>query len=292
MESSQKLKRLRIAIVVLSVLLAIILSALAVTLTRSSALRDPVTTNIPNNFITPEAGAVEMEPDQPLSQSVLPDQRNLEQNQIHLILTSMAVTPAHMTPTATVLAANRTSTSRNETTIELYNRQADDNSPFQVTNMLPGDAETKNYIVRVSHSGNVTVHYHADIREGYEKLAEVLKVKIRLLTTGEILYDGLMRDMPVSLDHTLSATSSTTSNLDYEITAYLDTSVGNEYQNKSLIADFRWWVEGEEQGNLEPPKTGDDSHLILWVVIGIAALAVVVFLLIWQRKEARKHERE
>ena len=82
MESSQKLKRLRIAIVVLSVLLAISLSALAVTLTRSSALRDPVTTNIPNNFITPEAGAVEMEPDQPLSQSVLPDQRNLEQNQI------------------------------------------------------------------------------------------------------------------------------------------------------------------------------------------------------------------
>ena len=38
--------------------------------------------------------------------------------------------------------------------------------------MFPGDKETKYFRVRVSHNGMVTVRYHADVRQGSEKLAE------------------------------------------------------------------------------------------------------------------------
>ncbi len=46
--------------------------------------------------------------------------------------------------------------------------------------MFPGDTQTRYFCVRVAHTGDVVVRYHADIRDGYEKLAEVLRIQIRL----------------------------------------------------------------------------------------------------------------
>ena len=138
------------------------------------------------------------------------------------------------------------------TSLYLYKYQEDDSTPFKVTNMFPGDKETINYYVKVAHQKSVTVKFHADIRAGYEKLAEVLKVKI--IYQNDILYDGLMRDMPASIDFRLSGSGN--NELKYEIAVYLDTSVGNEYQKLMLIADFRWWVEGElNQSNPTPTPT-------------------------------------
>ena len=182
------------------------------------------------------------------------------------------------------LLAQAAGSNQKEPSLQLYNKQASDNTPFRVTNMFPGDQETKNFRLQVSHHDKVTVHYHADIRPGYEKLAEVLKVKVVLQTTGEELYNGLMRDMPASLDHVLGASGQTTDELLYVITAYLDTSVGNEYQNKDLIADFRWWIEGEEVKNLGPaPKTGDSWRIVLW---SAAAAALVILIIVRRRRRA------
>lgn len=160
-------------------------------------------------------------------------------------------------------------------TIELYNKQPEENTPFQVENMFPGDSETKYFRVRVSYHDKITVHYKATVRLGYEKLAEVLKVRVNLLSTGETMYDGLIRDMPESLTHKLASQKSTTDELYYEITAYLDTSVGNEYQNNDLIADFKWWVE--ETGNLDDsPQTGDTSNILLWAVLAACSLSMMI----------------
>ena len=102
------------------------------------------------------------------------------------------------------------------------------------------------------------------------------------------MYDGLMRDMPESVSYQLASRERTTDELYYEITAYLDTSVGNDYQNKDLVADFRWWVE--ETGNLGP-KTGDSSNLMLWMLLALAAgAALAALIVIRRRKEGKKYE--
>lgn len=265
MESPQKLKKLRIVIIVLAVLLAVSLAALAVTLIRASARQDPATASIPDNIITSDT--------------------------VH------AGTAAYRTnakrcgsraQNAVALSVSGQSGGK-QVTLLLYRNQPDDNTPFGVENMLPGDTVTQYYNVRVSHSGDVTVRFHANIRPGYQKLAEVLMLRVRLLTTGETLYDGLMRDMPRSVNHKLTASGSTTSDLAYELTAYLNTSVGSDYQNKELIADFHWWVEGKEQSHLDSPKTGDESRIVIFTVIAAAALTAVVFLPVWRRRGARRH---
>lgn len=159
---------------------------------------------------------------------------------------------------------------------------ADENKPFKVTNMFPGDAITQYYRIRVTHTGKVNLRFRADVREGYEKLAEVLQCRVTLLTTGEVLYDGLMRDMPEEVVHPMPGSSTRTDEVYYEITAYLDTSVGNDYQLQTLMADFRWWVE--ETSNLGIPQTGDDG-VLPYAVGALISLFFIILLCKTRKKE-------
>lgn len=247
-------KKLTTVIVMLIVLLCLSATALTGTLLYNRFVRtEPTTVDVPGNIITPDGE------DNSSASEAVPE-----------------TTESETTGTTSVSSSKASA-------IALHNRKPEDNTPFQVTNMFPGDRETKYYCVKVSYKGDIIIRYHADIRPGYEKLAEVLKVKIRLPETDETLYDGLMRDMPKSLNHALYTNEKTQSELYYEITAYLDTSVGNEYMDKELITDFRWWVEETE--NLDLPQTGDDRNIYLWFALAAGSLFVLIILLAKRRKE-------
>ena len=241
-------KKLKIIIIVLAILLGLSLLALGGTiLYNKMANTTPATVTVPDNMITPDEDTSK------------PDSSATEK-------------PSSSAET------------KKAATIELYNKQPEENTAFAVGNMFPGDSETKYFRVRVSYHDKITVHYKATVRPGYEKLAEVLKVRVKLLSTGEMLYDGLMRDMPESLTHKLASKKSITDELYYDITAYLDTSIGNDYQNKDLIADFEWWVE--ETGNLDDsPQTGDTSSIWLWAVLAAGSLGVMILLLVVRRRK-------
>lgn len=266
-------KKIKIVIIVLACLLGLSLLALGGTLVYNKlANNTPATMTVPDNLITPDEDTTK--PDSSESNSQAPDSSETKTPSSSADTSSSAVQPTQSTTAEVKKAA----------TIELYNKQPEENTPFQVGNMFPGDAETKYFCVRVSYHDKITVHYKATVRPGYEKLAEVLKVRIKLLSTGEMLYDGLMRDMPESLTHKLASKKSTTDELYYEITAYLDTSVGNDYQNKDLIADFKWWVE--ETGNLDDsPKTGDTSNILLWAVLAACSGSMMILLLVTRRRK-------
>lgn len=268
-------RKLKYATVILTVLLAVSISALAgVLLYNHFAHTEPATVDVPGNIITPEGDTSadtesDTGKDDPSADSTASSQTKPNDEPS----SSTAPKPSESSVGTTKASA-----------LSLHTEQPEDNTPFQASNMFPGDSETKYYRIKVSYKGNIVVRYYADIRPGYEKLAEVLKVKIRLPETGETLYDGLMRDMPKSLNHALYTNTKTQSELYYEITAYLDTSVGNEYQDKDLFADFRWWVE--ETGNLDSPQTGDDSHICLWIALAAGSLLVLIVLFAKRRKEA------
>ena len=266
----KKQNKIKIIIIVLAVLLALSLAALGGTLIYNKiANTTPATVTVPDNLITPDEDTTK--PDS--SDTEKPDSSDTQTPSSSADASSSAV-PAQSTTAETKKAA----------TIELYNKQPEENTAFAVGNMFPGDSETKYFRVRVSYHDKITVHYKATVRPGYEKLAEVLKVRVNLLSTGEMLYDGLMRDMPESLTHKLASKKSITDELYYEITAYLDTSVGNDYQNKDLIADFKWWVE--ETGNLDDsPQTGDTSNILLWAVLAACSGSMMILLLVVRRRK-------
>ena len=166
----------------------------------------------------------------------------------------------------------------------LYFDKAEEVVPFQVGNMFPGDAEEKTYTVKVSHDDEVTLRFRATVREGYDLLAEVLHC--RVLCNGTVRYDGLMRDMPESLNEELTADGAVTSERTYTVTAYLDTRVGNTYQNASLVADFRWWVEEDE--HLTPPQTGED--ITGWIGAALAVGISFLFIIVLYKRRRRDAE--
>ena len=275
-------KKIKVIIIVLAVLLGLSLLALGGTLVYNKiANTTPATVTVPDNLITPDVDTSNFDN----SESQAPDSSNTEKPD-----SSETQTPSSSTDTSSsaVPTQSTTAETKKAATIELYNKQPEENTAFAVGNMFPGDANTKYFRVRVSYHDKITVHYKATIHSNYEKLAEVLKVRVNLLSTGETMYDGLMRDMPESLTHKLASKKSATDELYYEITAYLDTSVGNDYQNKDLIADFKWWVE--KTGNLDDSqKTGDTSNILLWAVLAACSGSMMILLLVVRRRKEEEN---
>lgn len=295
----QREKKLRKVIVVLSVLLVLSLAALAGTLIYNRWIRDRVeTVTVPDNFITSDAEDAtvdengQSQDDQKPGDSAktVQDNRTAEktENKTNALTAGNTQSSGNSTAASAGTSGtgtNGTNSSRQAVSISLYNKHAQDNTAFEADNMLPGDSMTRYFRIQVSHQNPVTVHYHADVQKGYEKLAEVLKLRIVLLSTDEVLYDGPIGEMPQSLDITLNARTKTTDEIYYEMTAYLDTSVGNDYQNLGLAADFRWWVDGNETGNLtRPPKTGDTFQLMLWLIVIVVSGTIIILWIINRRR--------
>lgn len=300
-------KKTRVAIVVLAVLLALSLAALGATLVHNRlAPRFESTTTVPDNLITPgktttagvtgtanasAAGAATTTPvtarPQASWNATTAAANRLTESADSSDSSAISTVSSTVSPSAASASEGTTSqdAQKTATTIELYSNQPQVNEAFQASNIFPGDAETKYYCVRVSYHNAVTVHFAATPRPGYEMLGEVLNIRVNLLTSGEVLYDGPINSMPASVTHKLASAQSTTDELYYEITAYLDTSVGNEYQNKDLAADFSWWIE--ETGNLDSsPKTGDATHVLLWALVAAASgCALIALLFARKRKE-------
>ena len=232
----------------------------------------------------------------------------------------IAVMCISMAAIISLLLCSKDTISAEEQAVELsLNKKNEiDNAAFHVSNMFPGDVVEGNYCVKVSYKGTVTVGFRVDIGKGYDKLAEVLKCKIVLSDTDELLYDGLMKDVPEALEHVLLDGEKGETELCYQISAYLDTSVGNTYQNTSLEADFVWWIEAEEQENTGTgedvyesdmdvegdnasiavgdkaaddditPFTGDDTDMAMWLGLVICAAAVfIVHIVSKKRKEGK-----
>ena len=81
--------------------------------------------------------------------------------------------------------------------------------------------------------------------------------------------------------------------LTYTIKVTLPTSAGNEYQDKTVTVDLKWWLTSDSGGGSHPgggevivvPKTGDDFPMEL--MIGAAALALVLLVVLLGRRRAR-----
>ena len=262
-------KKLKTAIIILSLLLVLSLSALVgILIYRSAKNSTPSTVTVTDNIVTPDA--------ETSSSSEAPSSDS-EGN-------------GHTESSSSTANTYGSAAQKNAVTLSLHKRNADDNTPFNIKNMLPGDSETNYYRISVSQSGNVVLQFHADIRPDYEKLSDVLKCRIALPEKSEVLYDGLMKDMPISINLLLNTYKSTVSEVCYEITAYLDTSAGNEYMDNDLIADFRWWVEETE--NLNSPQTGVPLDICLCLCLTSCSLLLLILIVKKRKKEVTANEQQ
>ena len=156
------------------------------------------------------------------------------------------------------LEADKVNAAEQAVPLSMHSGNPEENIPFLLTNMFPGDSTTQYYRLSVSYTGTITVNFHAVATDDEEKLSEVLIIKVRWADTGELIYEGSLADMPVLGQELSTDSKSRTEELTYEVTVGLSTSVGNEYQNKKLIAELSWWAEGEETPEPSEPESGEN----------------------------------
>ena len=174
--------------------------------------------------------------------------------------------------------------------LELYAGRPDVNQRFEVSNMLPGDTETRYFCVRAYHEEDITLFFRAEVTEQTKNLGDVLHIKVTHLDSGRVLCDAPFAEVDgKEFSELLAANAQGETDAYYQIDVSLDTSEGNEYQAARLVADFEWYVEDE--GGLTPPQTGDTTNLTLWITLAASSLLLILLLLLTRRrKEEGQHE--
>ncbi len=262
MSMQNKSKAIRLAIIILSILLLVSIGAV---IARVLYLRQQ----------------------QAQTQAVVSD------NNIEVMPKTLFVTDIAQTNHKNTLNIGTTQNQSNDNTagISLYSGKTTDNKKFEVTNMLPGDSVTKYFELKLHHNADIYVYFKCDVSEQAKSLADVLNIKITNIQTNNLIYSGTFADMSVEgYAEKFVKTDDNTSTALYKIEAYLDTSVGNEYQSAYLLSDFIWFVKDSD--SLDSPVTGD-IYSFAFVALGVFALLILtVLLLICRRGKEDSHAKQ
>lgn len=264
------LKRLKVIIVILSVLLVLSAAVLAarVIYTRFF-LPAQATVIVPDNIIG----------EQPLLTS--PSTPNVSEP-----ADSLDTTHTDVDNSAGSSDTAQTDNKKAEV-IELYKTKADDNERFEVKNIFPGDLYTKYFCVKVNHNKDVDLFFKADITEQTKNLANVLHVQVTRMDTDTVIFDAPFSEINgKAFSELLKANAENSTVAYYKIDVSLDESVGNEYQAARLIADFEWYVENED--GLLPPNTGFETTVLPWCIAAIISLLLI--LILWKRRKETADE--
>lgn len=165
--------------------------------------------------------------------------------------------------------------------------------------MLPGDSEEKTFTVTVKHRKTATVHFEAKLANDSviddttgRKLSDGMNIKV--VQGTDTLYNGSIAGLTTATPRPavdVEVPGSRTADLPYTITVSLPTSAGNEFQNKTLTIDLKWWLVSDEGGGggggtiiVKPPKTGDDFSLPLMGGAALVSLSLLAVLVLRRRK--------
>lgn len=120
----------------------------------------------------------------------------------------------------------------------------DGNKPFENVEIKDNSSETRVYKLKAEYNRDFTLGFRIDVREGYEKLAELVKVKVEITTPDgkKVLFDGYLKDFDKEVEHILKANGVTNEELEFTITFYVDGEIPDEYKGQTLIVDFVWTV--------------------------------------------------
>ncbi|MBR2018765.1 MAG: hypothetical protein IKA05_00010 [Clostridia bacterium] len=111
---------------------------------------------------------------------------------------------------------------------------------FNVSNMFPGDSATKTYTVNVNHAGVEALSFVAEMGAVSQLETEKMNIRIGINGSKEALYEGPVVSMP---ERVRAEKDADEDQVKFDVTVSLDTSAGNDYQNKQIELWFHWWVD-------------------------------------------------
>ena len=155
-----------------------------------------------------------------------------------------------------------------------------------VYNMHPGDERTDTLRVKVAYHDRITLRFGVNYENRFAEVAEIFRIRVKLLTTGEALYDGIISRIPESLDYEMTADEAAMPEegiAEYEVTVYLDPEAKDIYQYRKLNVSYGCWAG--DPSNLEPHQDRETTQNILWLSTAILAATVATTLIARNQKD-------
>ena len=161
--------------------------------------------------------------------------------------------------------------------------------------VMPGDTLTQKITVRNAADNKVKVKIymralgaHADSVEFLSQLG--LKVQKSEENKMAYMFDAAAHETAQLTDWVLLGTLYSGGEVDLDVTLSVPVELDNMFQNKIGYLDWEFMIEEYpiEPDDPEPPKTGDDSHLGLWIGLMAFSGAMILILVLWRKKEEKR----
>lgn len=112
---------------------------------------------------------------------------------------------------------------------------------MEISNILPGDSNTKYYEVELKQEENIVLCFRVDVAKSTNQLEKALFIKVENRESKEVVCDGRLDSVAGQLfEEEILKENNKDQRQTYKITVTMDTSAGNEYSKSSLTMNFQW----------------------------------------------------
>ena len=161
--------------------------------------------------------------------------------------------------------------------------------------VMPGDSLTQTITVHNKASDKVRIKIyirslgaHADSEQFLSQMR--LRVEKSANNTMAYMFDAAASQSAQLTEWTLLGTLYSGGTVNLDVILDVPVEMDNEFQNRVGYLDWEFMIEEEnvQPGDPEPPKTGDDSPLLLWA--GLMALSLVLLILLLASRKKKKED--
>jgi len=120
-----------------------------------------------------------------------------------------------------------------------YNDDAPPDPMFEITNMLPGDEEEKEFNVKNASPDSLSVEMVANKTDEGKSFAEILDIEITDLESSSIIFSGKLHDLFNSPSIALG-NFPPDANKNFRVKVKFPELAGNDYQNAFVVFNIVW----------------------------------------------------
>ena len=164
--------------------------------------------------------------------------------------------------------------------------------------VMPGDTLTQKITVKNNADKKVKVDIYMRALGAHEESAEFLSqlgLKMAKSSDNEMAYmfDAKANETAQLTDWVCLGTLFSGGEVNLDVTLTVPVELDNQFQNKIGYLDWEFRIEEFpiEPDDPQPPKTGDETKLGVWLAIMAGSLAMIIFLLIWRKKDKNDEDK-
>ncbi|MBR6765863.1 MAG: hypothetical protein IKM06_05185 [Clostridia bacterium] len=163
--------------------------------------------------------------------------------------------------------------------------------------VMPGDTLTQKITVKNNADNKVKVKIyiralgaHEDSKEFLSQLS--LKVNKSEENKMAYMFDAAADETAQLTQWVCLGTLYSGGEVNLDVTLSVPTSLDNTFQSKIGYLDWEFMLEEFpiESDDPKPPDTGDHSSIDLWLTLIICALALLIILIIWRKKNTENEK--